>query len=306
MQVKDRLLVADDWASNGDYALLDSGEGCKLERFGAHILERPDSHAIWPGLKPADTWQADARFKSGKGEGEQGHWTDNRLNEVAWPMQWNGLNLSARLMPFRHIGIFPEHSVHWSKAESLITARLAEKDEPPKILNLFGYTGMMSLVAARAGAEVTHIDASPKAIAYGRDNQAASHMKALPIRWICEDALKFVNREIRRGNRYDGVVLDPPKYGRGPKNEVWHLDKGLPELLANCAQLLSDDPLFFIATIYAVQMSYLTLGQTVTASFAEHVPHLKGGLLERGEMAIPHQDDDRLLPTAIYARWVKR
>ena len=291
MKTSFRLLLADDWT---DYALLDSGHGQKLERFGSQTLIRPDPQAFWTPGSPIETWQADARF-SASGDDERGNWqvTSKTAREV-WDMKWNGLTFEARRTPFRHVGVFQEHSVHWRFAQERIRA----SRRPLTILNLFGYTGMMSLACAQAGAEVVHLDASPKSNGYGKDNQDKSGLSDRTIRWIADDAMKFVAREIRRGNRYDGIVLDPPKFGRGPKNETWKLEENLPELLDGVAALLSDEAEFVIATVYAVRLSYLALSQTLADRLSG-----RGGVMEHGEMAIPQQGSSRVLPTAIYARW---
>ena len=293
MITETRLLVADDW---DDYALLDSGHLMKLERFGSQTVIRPDPQAFWEPARPLDSWKADAIFSSKTGDEDGGgQWEilTPRAAE-AWPMRWNGLTFEARRTAFRHMGVFQEHSVHWQFAQDQIRAA----KRPVKVLNLFGYTGMMSLACAAAGAEVTHLDASPKSNGYGKDNQAMSGLSDKPIRWIADDAMKFVAREIRRGNRYDGIVLDPPKFGRGPKNETWRFEEDLPPLLDNIRELLSETPLFVIATAYAVRLSYLALSQTL----ADRLSPL-GGVMEQGEMALPQQGSGRLLPTALYARW---
>ena len=293
MITETKLLVADDW---DDYALLDSGHLMKLERFGSQTVIRPDPQAFWEPARPLDSWKADAIFSSKTGDEDGGgQWEilTPRAAE-AWPMRWNGLTFEARRTAFRHMGVFQEHSVHWQFAQDQIRAA----KRPVKVLNLFGYTGMMSLACAAAGAEVTHLDASPKSNGYGKDNQAMSGLSDKPIRWIADDAMKFVAREIRRGNRYDGIVLDPPKFGRGPKNETWRFEEDLPPLLDNIRELLSETPLFVIATAYAVRLSYLALSQTL----ADRLSPL-GGVMEQGEMALPQQGSGRLLPTALYARW---
>ncbi|OZB16313.1 MAG: SAM-dependent methyltransferase, partial [Hyphomonas sp. 34-62-18] len=212
----------------------------------------------------------------------------------SWPMRWNGLTFTARRTAFRHMGVFQEHSVHWRFAQEQIRAAR----RPLKVLNLFGYTGMMSLACAAAGAEVVHLDASPKSNGYGKDNQSLSGLDDRTIRWIADDAMKFVAREIRRGSKYDGIVLDPPKFGRGPKNETWRFEESLPELLDGVRDLLSGEPRFVIATAYAVRLSYLAVAQALGDRLKPY-----GGVMEMGEMALPQQGSDRLLPTALYARW---
>lgn len=293
MQTETRLLVADDWE---DYALLDSGHLQKLERFGSQTVIRPDPQAFWEPARPIDSWKADARFVT-KAQDEDGAGNWEVLSPRAaesWPMRWNGLTFTARRTAFRHMGVFQEHSVHWRFAQEQIRAA----GRPVKVLNLFGYTGMMSLACAAAGAEVVHLDASPKSNGYGKENQSLSGLDDRAIRWIADDAMKFVAREIRRGSKYDGIVLDPPKFGRGPKNETWRFEENLPELLDGVKALLSDQPLFVITTAYAVRLSYLALAQAAADRLAAF-----GGVMEQGEMAIPQQGSTRLLPTALYARW---
>ncbi|MFN7056928.1 class I SAM-dependent methyltransferase [Hyphomonas sp.] len=293
LRTETRLLIADDWE---DYALLDSGHLQKLERFGSQTVIRPDPQAFWQPARPVETWRADARFVT-KAQDEDGAGNWEILSPRAaesWPMRWNGLTFTARRTAFRHMGVFQEHSVHWRFAQEAIRAAR----RPVKVLNLFGYTGMMSLACAAAGAEVVHLDASPKSNGYGRENQDLSGLGDKPIRWIADDAMKFAAREIRRGNRYDAIVLDPPKFGRGPKNETWRFEEDLPALLDAVRGLMSDRPLFIIATAYAVRLSYLALAQAVRDRTEDF-----GGVLEMGEMALPQQGSDRLLPTALYARW---
>jgi 23S rRNA (cytosine1962-C5)-methyltransferase len=289
------VLLADDWQ---DYELIDSGQGEKLERFGPWRFVRPDSQAYWPKRLDEKAWRADAVFAGREGE-DLGRWRfDRRVPEV-WPMRWGDVAFNARCTPFRHLGVFPEQSVHWRWCrQALAEARRAPGAVAPRVLNLFGYTGVASLVCARAGAAVTHVDASKKAIGYARENQSVAGLDGAPIRWIADDALKFVEREVRRGNRYEGIILDPPKHGRGPNGEVWKLEEGLNPLLEACAELLSDDALFMVATIYAVRLSFLALDNALSASMAG-----RPGVIEAGEMAIPETGSGRLLPTAIYARW---
>lgn len=293
MKTETRLLIADDWE---DYALLDSGHLQKLERFGSQTVIRPDPQAFWEPARPVQSWKADARFVT-KAQDEDGAGQWEVLSPRAaesWPMRWNGLTFTARRTAFRHMGVFQEHSVHWRFAQEQIRAAR----RPLKVLNLFGYTGMMSLACAAAGAEVVHLDASPKSNGYGKDNQTLSGLEDRTIRWIADDAMKFVAREIRRGSKYDGIVLDPPKFGRGPKNETWRFEESLPELLDGVRDLLSEEPQFVIATAYAVRLSYLAVAQALGDRLKPY-----GGVMEMGEMALPQQGSDRLLPTALYARW---
>ena len=291
MDIITRLLIADDWQ---DYDLLDCGHGRKLERFGNQIVNRPDPQAFWNPLTPPSSWKADATFDEKSDLDDRGRWEVSASVPAEWAMRWNELNFMVRRTPFRHLGIFQEHSVHWRFAQNKIRAA----QRPVKVLNLFGYTGLMSLACASAGAEIVHLDASPKSNGFGKENQNLSGLNDRPIRWITDDAMKFVAREIRRGNKYDAIVLDPPKFGRGPKNETWRFEESFPALLDGVHELLSDAPLFVITTAYAIRLSYLSVAQTMSDRFRN-----LGGTLEQGEMALRQQNSERVLPTAIYARW---
>ena len=293
------LLIADDW---NDYRLLDSGNGGKLEQVGPFRFVRPEPQALWSPALAAHEWDnADAVFApSGAEDDEGGRWRFNRDLPQSWTLRWNDITFLSRPTPFRHLAFFPEHSVHWRFARACLAAHQGAQ---PEVLNLFGYTGLASLVCAKAGAKVTHVDASKKAIGLARDNQGAAGLSDAPIRWICDDALAFAKRELRRGRRYDGIILDPPKFGRGPGGETWRLEENLPELLDTCQTLLRTDADardsargFMIATVYAVRLSYLALAQTAQQLFAH-------GDWQVGEMALPHTGRELLLPTAIFARW---
>ena len=292
MKYDQTLFLADDWK---DYALLDSGDGMKLERFGSQAVVRPDPQAFWRPQKPVKTWKADAWFDAKAGDDERGQW--RKLNPKApdhWPVEWHGLTFNARRTPFRHLGVFQEHSVHWAFA----IEQLKAAGRPAKVLNLFGYTGMMSLACAQAGAEVVHLDASPKSNGFGKENQSLSGLDDRTIRWIADDAMKFVAREGRRGNKYDAIILDPPKFGRGTNGETWKFEEDLPALLDAIVPLLVDEPLFVILTAYAVRLSHIALAQALGDRLEPF-----GGRIEMGEMAIPEQKSGRMLPTAICARW---
>jgi len=278
-----------------DYALLDSGHGRKLERFGRYRIVRPEEQALWtPRLGAAEWDAADATFV-GIGEEEiDGRWRTRRSLGETWPMHYDGIGFLGRFTSFRHVGVFPEQATHWQ----WIAERLAGARRPMRVLNLFAYTGLASLVAAKAGAEVVHIDASKKAIGWARENQTVAGLTDLPIRWICEDAVKFVAREARRGNRYDGVILDPPKFGRGPKGEVWDIFTSLPDLLRACAGLLSETPLFLILTAYSIRASFLSMHELTAECLAE-----AGGVLESGELVIREEGGGRALSTSLFSRW---
>ena len=239
-----------------DYALLDSGQGRKLERFGALTLDRPEEQAIWtPRLGSAVWGNADAIFTGDTDEEGAGRWKRRPGLAESWTCKHEAIRFSCRFTSFRHVGVFPEQEAHWSFMRERLKVRM--EGERRSLLNLFGYTGIASLVAAEAGAEVTHVDASKKAIAWARDNQALSGLEDKPIRWIVDDAQKFVAREVRRGKRYHGILLDPPKYGRGPKGEVWDLFQNLPDILRLCRELIEPGG-FLILTAYAIRASFLS------------------------------------------------
>ena len=277
------------------YALLDSGNGRKLERFGEIVVDRPEPQALWRPRHGKRMWdKADAVF-SGDDEEDKGRWRIDKQVAESWPVKVQGVTLLCRLSSFRHMGLFPEQLPHWE----WMLGRLAEiKDEPPRVLNLFAYTGAASLLAAAAGASVTHVDASKKAIAWAKENQAASKLGAAPIRWILDDAQKFVAREVRRGRSYHLILVDPPKFGRGPDGEVWDLFTHLPALLNACAALLDPKRAALVLTIYAIRASALAFDQ-----LAREMLQKRGGSFASGELAIREADGGRLLPASLFTRW---
>lgn len=298
------LLDSPRWT---DYALLDSGDGLKLERFGKYTFVRPEAQAMWArALSPAEWSNVHAVFQP-TAEESGGHWIPKKKMEEKWALSYplsNGTDLRFWTMttPGRHLGVFPEVAAHWDfMADSIKRAGLHpehSRRDPVKVLNLFGYTGLASLAAAAAGAHVTHVDASKKSVAWARENQSLSKLDDKPIRWIVDDAVKYVEREARRGSKYDGIILDPPKFGRGPKGEVWEVYKSLPSLLAACRAILSDDPLFLAVTVYAVRASAIHVAQVVD----EMMSDFKGSL-DAGELVTREQSANRLLSQAVYARW---
>jgi len=289
-----------------DYALLDSGEGLKLERFGPYVTVRPEAQAIWSRSLPAAEWsRADAVFNA-SGEESGGHWDVRHKMadqwEMTYPLQMDlaaeaaavMLRFSATTTPGRHLGVFPEAAAAWDFMAQAIRSRPAGA----RVLNLFGYTGIASLAAAAAGAHVTHVDASKKAVTWAKHNQSLSGLDDKPIRWIVDDALKFALREVRRGATYDGIVLEPPKFGRGPKGEVWEVYRSLPQLVRACRQLLSPQPLFVMLTLYAVRASAIHLQQMLAEMTAD-----RGGRIDGGELVTVEQSAGRLLSQAVFARW---
>jgi 23S rRNA (cytosine1962-C5)-methyltransferase len=285
-----------------DYALLDSGDGLKLERFGKYVFVRPEAQAMWKRSLDVEWKLAHAVFQP-TGEESGGHWDFKKKVDEKWEMRYildpslvekGELKFWVMTTPGRHLGVFPEVAAHWDWFSSLI----AQSKREINVLNLFGYTGLASLAAAAAGAKVTHIDASKKSVSWARDNQALSNLTEKPIRWIVDDALKFVQREARRGAKYDGIILDPPKFGRGPKGEVWEVYKSLPTLFEACRECLSENPLFVVTTIYAVRASAIHVAQAM-----EDMMSGFGGKIEMGELVTREQSAGRLLSQAVYARW---
>jgi Predicted SAM-dependent methyltransferases len=293
------LLESSHWT---EYALLDSGDGLKLERFGNYVFVRPESQAMWKRSLDAEWKQAHAVFQP-TGEESGGHWDFKKRAEEKWEMRYildpslvekGELKFWVMTTPGRHLGVFPEVAAHWDWLSGLISQSKREIN----VLNLFGYTGLATLAAAAAGAKVTHVDASKKSVSWARDNQILSNLTEKPIRWIVDDASKFVQREARRGVKYDGMILDPPKFGRGPKGEVWEVYKSLPNLLEACRECLSDDPLFVVTTIYAVRASAIHVAQAM-----EDMMDGLEGKIEMGELVTREQSAGRLLSQAVYARW---
>jgi 23S rRNA (cytosine1962-C5)-methyltransferase len=278
-----------------DYRLIDSGHGRKLERFGEMTLVRPEEQAIWaPRLPEADWAKADASFTGDTDEEGAGRWKRRPGLDESWTCRHGALRFVCRFTSFRHVGAFPEQEAHWR----VMTDRLQAMGGTPQVLNLFGYTGLASLVAAAAGAEVTHIDASKKAIAWARENQALSGLDDAPIRWICEDAMKFAAREVRRGRQYQCILLDPPKFGRGPKTEVWRLFEHLPEMVDLCRQLIDPERGLLLLTSYAIRSSALMLQELCLEKLVAPI----GGRLDSGELVLVGEDGRRL-STSLFARW---
>jgi len=280
-------LIAEPWA---DYGLVDSGGGRKLEHYGRYRFIRPEPQAMW--APAAEHWDADGEFVPGSDEDGGGKWRfDRPVPKEGWDLAWEEVRFRAQATPFRHLAFFPDMAPQWA----WMRERLGEGSEA---LNLFGYTGVGSLAMAAKGARVTHVDASKKSVEAGKANAALSGMTDKPVRWLVDDAAKFAAREVRRQRRYDGIILDPPKFGRGPEGEVWRLEEGLPGLIADCARLLDKDSRFLVLTVYAVRMSALAIGELLRQATA----HL-GGRIECGDMAVREEARGLLLPTAIFARW---
>jgi 23S rRNA (cytosine1962-C5)-methyltransferase len=285
-----------------DYRLLDSGDGRKLERFGRFTIERPESQALWrPALDAAAWLRADAAFKAtgADEDGEGGRWRKGAPIPETWPVRVLDITMLCRLTNFRHLGLFPEQLPHWEWMIGRLRAERAHNPPgPQRVLNLFAYTGAASLLAARAGAEVTHVDASRKAIAWAKQNQAVSRLDEAPVRWILDDARKFVAREVRRGSQYQLILVDPPKFGRGPGGEEWDVFAHLPGLLRDCSALLVPRRAALVLTTYAIRASALAMDGLVRDCLAG-----RRGTTESGELAVIEEAGGRLLPTSLYTRW---
>ena len=280
-------LVGEPWA---DYGLVDSGHGRKLERYGRYRFIRPEPQAMWA---PASAeWRADGEFIPGSDEEGGGRWQFARpVPAEGWELSWEEVRFRAQCTPFRHLAFFPDMAPQWT----WMRERLGAESEA---LNLFGYTGVGTLAMAARGARLTHVDASKKSVEAGKENARIAGMADKPSRRMVDDAATYAAREVPRGRRYDGIILDPPKFGRGPNGEVWRLEEGLPGLIADCRRLLDADSRFLVLTVYAVRMSALAIGELLNQALGD-LP----GKVECGDMAVREEARGLLLPTAIFARW---
>lgn len=271
-----------------DYDLIDSGEGRRLERFGKYILDRPDPEVLWQKTLPEIEWQkADAVFKD--------KWVNKNNVPERWQLSYNEIKFWAKLSPFKHTGVFPEQDWQWDYINNQISK---SANRQINVLNLFAYTGIATLFAAKAGAKVTHLDSSKPAVTWANENRIRNGMQDAPIRWIIDDAVIFTGRESKRGVKYDAIIMDPPVYGHGPRGEIWDFSKGFPKLLENCRQILSAKPLFILVNAYAVSSSPITLANTLQGYFGG-----LGGKIEHGELTLREKSAGRLLSTGIWARW---
>lgn len=286
-------------SSAEQYQLLDSGQGEKLELYGPYRIIRPDAQALWPRTLPQHAWdQVDAIFTGDMDENGMGRWQFPKgpLGET-WPMSLLDIDFYGRFTAFRHVGVFPEQMAHWI----WMADHIKKANRPVKVLNLFGYTGVASLIAANAGAEVTHVDASKKAIGWARENQELANLDDQPIRWICDDAMKFIAREERRGKSYDIILTDPPKFGRGPNGEVWQLFDHLPDMLDICRSILSTNPIGLVLTAYSIRASFYAMHELMRET-------MRGadGKVESGELIIRQADGTKALSTSLFSRWVAK
>lgn len=300
------ILTPEGWH---DYQLLDSGYGRKLESVGGYRFIRPEPQAFWAPFLSDQEWQnpAGVFITGSRDQDDGGKWELDPALPDEWTISYEGVKFNAMPTPFRHFGFFPEQSSHWQWCDQLIRTRAATAQTRPNILNLFAYTGVASLHAARAGAEVTHVDSSKKAIAQAFANRDIAQMQDAPIRFITEDVRRFVAREARRGKQYDGIILDPPKYGRGVKGEIWRMEDDILDLLTTIRSILSDQPLFIVLTSYAIRASFLSLHHIMA-----DVMRGKGGRVTSGELAITETrpastsadfSEPRQIGQANFARW---
>ncbi len=290
------IILSSDW---NEYELLDSGSGKRLERFGKCLLSRPDPQCIWkPGLDHKEWGRVDAAYDLLTGK-DKGEWIRKSNLPDKWLMTFKDIKLWAKLTPFKHTGVFPEQSAHWEWIEEIIRkqdSRSKNGNMQLNVLNLFAYTGAATLICASAGARVTHVDASRPTISWARENQAVSGLTDKPVRWILDDAIKFVQREAKRGVKYDGIIMDPPIYGHGPTGERWDFYDDFPRLLELCAQVLSPTPSFILINAYAISASSIMLENLLSdLNFL--------GTIESGELLIKQKGVERYLSTGIFARW---
>ncbi len=298
-----QILTTSGWK---EYELLDSGNGMRLERFGPYQTVRPDPQAIWKPAKPQEWRSADVQFV--RTVRDQGTWQFKRAIPAKWKMSWKNISFWARLTSFKHTGVFPEQVLQWEWMMKKIEERKMKKENLSSspiplpssisILNLFAYTGIATLACAEAGAKVTHVDASKPSLAWARENQELSKLTKKPIRWILDDCLKFVEREQRRGNKYDAIIMDPPVFGHGATGEIWKFAESFPRLMEAVNKILSSKPLFVVVNAYAISASSIML-ENVMKDF------LPKGQIDIGELCLEETLGKRLLSTGIYARWSK-
>lgn len=293
MQENIKIFKTQKWK---DYELLDTGEGQKLERFGEHVFIRPYEDAFWKKTQDNKKWDSyDGIFLTSNDKTKIGWKFKNKITED-FVLSLDEIKWKSKPTLFRHLQFFPEQRVHWD----FIHKKIKESKRPVKFLNLFGYTGVASLFALSAGADVTHVDASKISIDLAKENQKISNLTDLPMRVILDDVVKFLEREVRRGNCYDAVIMDPPKFGRGPKGEIWKIEVDLPKLISLVEKVLSPEPLFVILTSYAIETSCLSLGYSLEGVKSKH-----GGNIEAGEMCIQETSSGKLISLANTAVWQK-
>lgn len=287
------MWCSDNWS---EYQLLDANDGERLEKWGNYVLVRPDPQIIWKGEAKNKLWKnADGIYRRSSGGG--GGWVKSKMPEQ-WTVSYGELTFRIKPMGFKHTGLFPEQAANWDWFSGLIK----NADRPIKVLNLFAYTGGATMAAAKAGAQVVHVDASKGMVAMAKENAALCGLSEAPIRYIVDDCKKFVEREIRRGNKYDGIIMDPPSYGRGPNGEVWKLEDNVDELISLVSQVLSDEPLFFLINSYTTGLSPMTMSYIVDLKVASKY----GGKTEAGELGLRVKETGLALPCGASTRWCSK
>lgn len=295
------MWIANNWK---DYEVIDTSSGEKLERWGKYILLRPDPQVIWSTPKAAPMWKKlnGHYHRSSKGGGE---WEFFDLPEE-WSIKYNSLTFNLKPFSFKHTGLFPEQAVNWDWFGQIIRESLKDgkytSERPFKVLNLFAYTGGATLAAASAGAQVTHVDASKGMVNWAKENAVSSGLKDAPIRWLVDDCVKFVEREIRRGNKYDGIIMDPPSYGRGPKGEIWKIEDSVYPFMELCAEILADDAKFFLINSYTTGLQPAVLNYMLSTLLLKRF----GGKVEASEIGLPVSCNNLVLPCGASGRWSKQ
>ena len=297
------MKIASNWK---DYEILDMANGEKLERWNNIYLVRPDPQIIWNDKQYPEKWkQANARYNRSSTGG--GHWDYKKRLPDSWQIKYKDLTFNIKPMGFKHTGIFPEQAVNWDWMMDMIKTEIKNTKREVKVLNLFAYTGGATVACLSAGATVCHVDSSKGMVAWARENVVSSGLQDRPVRYIVDDVIKFVQREIRRGNKYDAIVMDPPSYGRGANGEVWKFEENLPMLIEICMQVLSDNPLFFLINSYTTGTSSMVLENLLKMNMRKkYGKKADNGLFENGEVGLPMTDSDFILPCGIYSKWVKK
>jgi hypothetical protein len=297
------MKVANNWK---DYEILDMANGEKLERWNNIYLVRPDPQIIWNDKQYPEKWkQANARYNRSSTGG--GHWDYKKRLPDSWQIKYKNLTFNIKPMGFKHTGIFPEQAVNWDWMMDKIQSEIKTTNREVKVLNLFAYTGGATVACLYAGASVCHVDSSKGMVAWAKENVVSSRLQERPVRYIVDDVVKFVQREIRRGNKYDAIIMDPPSYGRGTNGEVWKFEENLPMLIEICMQVLSDNPLFFLINSYTTGTSSMVLENLLKMNMRKkYGKRADNGIFENGEVGLPMTDSDFILPCGIYSKWVKK
>ena len=291
------MKLANDWK---DYKILDMADGQKLEKWGDIILSRPDPQIIWKNKSFPDKWdKINATYHRSKTGG--GSWEFNKKMPNSWQIHYKKLTFNIKPMGFKHTGLFPEQAVNWEWMINKIEEEIKKNKREIKVLNLFAYTGGATVACLSAGASVCHVDSSKGMTTWAKENVISSGLEKMQVRYIVDDVVKFVNREIRRGNKYDAIIMDPPSYGRGTKGEVWQFENNIYDLVELCTKVLSDNPLFFLINSYTTGISSIVLNNILNLT----VGKIYKGKQECGEIGLPMENSKLILPCGIYARWEK-